>query len=47
MIEDNIINTILVLETIDKKKLSNRAKNISCHSSICDYNIVRLIREFL
>jgi len=47
MIEDNIINTIIVLETIDKQKLSNRAENVACRSSICDYNVVRMIRELL
>lgn len=45
--KDNIINTILVLETIDSQKMTNRAENIKCKSSLCDYNIINIIKDML
>ena len=43
--KDNLINTILVLETINNK--NTIAKNINCKSSICDYNVINIIKEML
>lgn len=45
MDEDNLINTILVFETICNK--NSVAKNINCKSVICDYNIITIIKELL
>lgn len=45
MNKDNLINTILVLETIDNK--NTIAKNINCKSDICDYNVINIIKEML
>lgn len=45
MDKDNLINTILVLETIDNKNII--AKNINCKSDICDYNVINIIKEML
>ena len=47
MNKDNIISTILVFESIDTQKLANKADNITCKSSLVDYNIINMIKEFL